>query len=647
MSRGFGPLLPVVAFFAVALAFLACSRVLLVLWQWERVNAVGGFWPVLGYGLRMDTLILCYLMLVPAVLLLLLPPSVPGGRVVRPLALLWMSLVAVSLVFLEAATPSYIEQYGVRPSRIFIEYLVYPREVFSTLWAAYQLQLLAALILVAATAVFVWRLGNRLAWAGAPWRWWQRSLVLPLVVFAMFLGARSSLEHRPANASTAAFSGDPLVNDLALSSTFTVLNALYAMRHESDPARVYGSLSNADVVTLVRQAMKARFEDPAIPTLHRVAASRGSARAPNLVIVVEESLGAQFVGALGGLPLTPELDRLAAQGWWFTRLYATGTRSARGLEAIVTGFPPTPAQSVLKLSGAQDDFYTLARTLRRNGYITEFIYGGDSGFDNMAGFFLRNGFQRVIDEADYETPLFRGSWGVSDEDLFNRAHREFLAHGSEPFFAVVFSSSFHSPFEYPDGRVRPYEQPKATAHNAVRYADYALGQFFRQAKQAPYWDNTLFLVVADHDARVYGASLVPIERFHIPGLILGKGAPRRRYSSPASQIDLAPTLLSLMGIDAAHPMIGQDLTQAGSAHQGRAIMQYENNHAYLKGDRVVIHEPHKAPHHFRYAEGRLQPVPADDTLAREALAHILWPALAYRERQYRLPVGSTLARRQR
>ena len=83
-----------------------------------------------------------------------------------------------------------------------------------------------------------------------------------------------------------------------------------------------------------------------------------------------------------------------------------------------------------------------------------------------------------------------------------------------------FSSSFHSPFEFPDGRIELFEQPKNTPRNAVKYADYALGEFFRKAKQAPYWANTLFLVVADHDARVFGASLVPIERFRIPGLIL-------------------------------------------------------------------------------------------------------------------------------
>lgn len=635
----FGPLLPLAAFFIVALALLATSRLLLIAWQWDRVSAAHGLWPVLGIGLRMDTVLLCYLLIVPAALALVLPHDGRIGAAWRRGLVAWLALAAGALVFMELATPSYVEQYGVRPSRIFLEYLIYPREVFSTLWAAYKLPLLLSPVLLAAAMVLAWRWGHRLARAAAPWSWRRRALVLPLLVIVMLLGARSSLQHRPANASTAAFSSDPMVNDLALSSAYTVLTAAYALRRESDPGAFYGAMPDDEILARARAAMVTElggaFPDRSIPTLHRQHAAGRPARPPNLVIILEESLGAQFVGALGGLPLTPELDRLSREGWWLEQLYATGTRSVRGLEAVVTGFPPTPAQSVLKLGKSQDGFYTLARTLAARGYATEFIYGGEGHFDNMAGFFLRNGFQRVIDQHDYVEPRFRGSWGVSDEDLLERAHQEFLAHGEEPFFALVFSSSFHSPFEFPDGRIELFEQPKNTPRNAVKYADHALGEFFRKARQAPYWDNTLFLIVADHDARVFGASLVPIERFHIPGLILGKSVAPRRYARPASQIDLAPTLLSLMGIEAEHPMVGHDLTRMPLDFPGRAIMQYENNHAYLKGTRLVIHEPHKAPRYFRNEGGRLEPDAPDVELEREALAYALWPWLAYRESGYR------------
>ncbi len=233
-------------------------------------------------------------------------------------------------------------------------------------------------------------------------------------------------------------------------------------------------------------------------------------------------------------------------------------------------------------------------------------------------------------------PVFHGSWGVSDEDLFSRAHKEFVAHGDEPFFALVFSSSNHSPYEFPDGRIDLYEQPANTVNNAVKYADYALGRFFEKARKAPYWNNTLFLVVADHDTRVYGDSLVPIEHFHIPALIIGPGVAPARYPKVASQIDLAPTLLSLMGLQTEHPMQGHDLLRTSDDYPGRAIMQYGNNHAYMVGDQVAIHRPSKKPEVFSYRQGKLVAAETNPELVKDALAHALWPSIAYREKRYHL-----------
>ncbi len=236
------------------------------------------------------------------------------------------------------------------------------------------------------------------------------------------------------------------------------------------------------------------FTHREIPTLHTLEVSGDRQTKPNLVIVLEESLGAQFVGRLGGLPLTPELDKLAEDGIWLTNLYATGIRSARGVEAVVTGFPPSPSSAVLKLALAQQGFFTLAAALKLQGYQTHFIYGGESHFDNMRSFLLNNGFDSVIDQRDYQDPVFEGSWGVSDEDLFNRAD-EIFTDETGPLFALVFSSSFHSPFEFPDGRIDLHEEPQATQLNAVRYADYAIGHFFRLARSRDYFANTFFMVL--------------------------------------------------------------------------------------------------------------------------------------------------------
>jgi phosphoglycerol transferase MdoB-like AlkP superfamily enzyme len=367
-------------------------------------------------------------------------------------------------------------------------------------------------------------------------------------------------------------------------------------------------------------------------------ATRQTARPKNLVIIVEESLGAEFVGALGGRPLTPRLDALAHEGIWLENLYATGTRSVRGLEALVTGFPPTPALSVVKLGRSQRNFFSIAQLLRNAGYDTSFIYGGEAQFDNMRRFFMNNGFDFVVDENDYENPVFHGSWGVSDEDLFARADQEFAKPRDKPFFSLVFTTSNHSPYEYPEGRIELYDPDPHTVNNAVRYADYSLGTFFDRARTQAYWKDTVFLLVADHNSRVYGADLVPVEHFHIPGLILGGSIEPARYSPIASQIDLPPTLLSLIGVSAEHPMIGHDLTRPEfAAWPGRAILQYNGTQAYMSGRSVAILRKNLPPATFDYDGSTLTAIAADNELIDTAIAHANWSSTTYEQYLYRLP----------
>lgn len=641
-SAGAGPLRPLLLFVPTALIFLALFRLALTLLFWERVAAVGGLGSVLLGGLRMDLQLLAYLLAPVALLIPFLDPRRPGGRRAALLVRLWLTLWAGVLVFMECATPSFMLEYGVRPNRVFLEYLIYPREVFGTLWKAYRGSVLATLALSGLAAAAMWRWLGR-ARGAARWSLARRLAVFPLIALAVVLAARSSLGHRPANPSSVAFSKDPLVNDLALNATYSVLYAAYRMKDEEDAAEVYGKLPREEVIARVRAGMvqaPEAFTHPRYPTLHRQTPAVPRDRPRNLVIVLEESLGARYVESLGGLPLTPELEALARDGLWFEQLYATGTRSVRGIEAVVTGFLPTPGRSVVKLVAPGRPFFTLAGLLRRHGYTSLFVYGGESHFDNMRGFFLGHGFDRVIDDKDYATYRFKGTWGVSDEDLFERAHREFEALGERPFFGLIFTSSYHSPYEIPEGRLPPDALGDNREHNAIRYADFALGQFFRLARASSYWRDTVFLVVADHDNRVSGATLVPIGRFHIPGLILGADIPPGRITTPASQIDLPPTLLGLMGLSAEHPMTGRDLLGPPHPDGGRAIMQYDRNQAYMTGTRVVVLQPDLPPAQFQWDGTQLLPAAeTDPELAADALAHALWPSLAYRERLYALPDG--------
>lgn len=641
-ARAVSALAPLFSFAWRLLLALSIARILLVAWQWDRVTEVGMLAPVFLQGLRFDLVLLGLALVVPALAFPVLASSDRMLPVWRVLLRIYLPAILVLAVFMELSTPSFINQFDSRPNFLFVEYLEYPKEVASTLWTAYKLPLIIAVVCISALGVTSIRrfkvLTSKMKSTGAVHAAW----IFPCLLVMCVGLVRSTFDHRPVNPSTVALSSDPMVNDLALNSTYTVLYAIYEHREESAGGFRYSEMTEQQAIAVVRQTMgiaDGDFTSDSLPTLHVQRSSRHFARPKNLVVIIEESLGAEFVGSLGGLPLTPNIDALSSKGIWLQRLYATGTRSVRGLEAIVSGYTPTPARSVVKLPKSQRNFFTLAGLLFEHGYDTSFIYGGEAQFDNMRRFFMNNGFKHVVDEKDYENPVFVGSWGVSDEDLFQRAHEEFKKKGSEPFFSVVFTSTNHSPFQYPEGRIEPYDDETNTVNNAVKYADYALGQFFEKAMASGYWEDTVFLVTADHNSRVYGNELIPVERFHIPGLILGGSIEPGEIERIASQIDLGPTLLSLIGIDSEHPMIGRDLSVPAAADDpGRAIMQFNSTQAWLEGEKLVVLQKDLPVAMFRYENGHLiEGSEYDETLVTRALAHSVWSSVGYQKSLFRLP----------
>lgn len=643
MKRALGPAWPFVCFLLLNLLLLSLSRLGLAAWQAERVTDTGGWAHLLLQGLRVDVSTLSWLFGVPMMLTMLLAHGHALGRGWLLLMRVWLVAGSLLLLFMELSTPAFIETYDLRPNRLFVEYLIYPKEVFGMLLQGHLVALLLVGLIMPLAAWGLWRFSARVCRDLSFPRFYWRPVLALLVLAIGLLGARSSLGHRGMNPALVAFSTDPLVNSLVLNSAYSVGFAVKQLGKEENASALYGKMKDEALLATLREASgrpASDFVSATLPTLTRNQASyRGKPK--NLVIILEESLGARFVGSLGGKPLTPNLDRLAQQGWMFDQLYATGTRSVRGIEAVITGFTPTPARAVVKLDKSQTGFFTIAQLLRQQHYSTSFIYGGEGHFDNMASFFLGNGFEKIIDQRDYTQPEFVGSWGVSDEDLFNRAHQEFeyLSKSDQPFFSLVFSSSNHDPFEFPDNRIELYEQPKQTRNNAAKYADYALGRFFEQAQQSDYWQDTLFLVVADHDSRVYGPELVPVKNFRVPGLILGQGITPQRDTRLVSQIDLAPTLLSLMGIDSDNPMLGRDLTRLPADAPGRVMMQFDKNFALLDGEQMVVLQPEKEALGFSYSfdTQQLSPAPLDPALLQTAKAYALWGSMAYNRGLYRLP----------
>lgn len=640
LLRVFGPYVYLVRMALMSLVILSLSRVALVIWNYDRVEATHSLLAVFLQGIRVDFILVCLWSLIPVLCL----PLFAQQRL-RDIwfkwTFFWSLIGLLFILFMELATPAFLLQFDSRPNRIFIEYLKYPDEVFSTLWHGFKTSVIAGLVATVLLGFVLYRILLLSASKPVAWSPLKNFLIWPLALALVFIGIRSTFQHRPANPAMFAITADSMVNSLIINSSYSLLYALYNLKHEAHSSEIYGKLPTDEMLSYSLDwpwLKQYSFENLLYPTLHFQQAAIKREKPLNLVIVLQESMGATFVESLGGLAVTPELEKLAGEGIWFDRLYATGTRSVRGIEAVISGYLPTPAQSVVKLSKSQSHFATLASVLKSQGYSTQFIYGGEAHFDNMRGFFTGNGVEEIVDIKKIPNPVFVGSWGASDEDVFHAAQKELdsLHKMGAPFFTLIFTSSNHEPFEFPDGRVDLYEQPKNTVNNAVKYADWAMGRFFDQAKKKDYWKDTLFLIVADHDNRVYGSNLVPVEKFRIPGLILGADIQPARISALASQVDLAPTLLSLMGISACHPMVGRDFVR-DSVSPGRAILQFDDYFVLMEPDLLTLLKPDGRANVAHYDENKKRLTLAGNASSNQrkrALAQVQLPSYLYREQKY-------------
>ena len=630
---------PIFSFFLIGLSITTISRILLFFVFKERVVENPNYGQLFLIGLRFDIILMSYIAFLPAVLISLLPDSIL--KHFKKFFNFYFIFFLFLFLLMELSTLDFINQYDTRPNRLFLDYLIYPKEVVGTLLKSYLPSLIITTILLGIALFFAFKHGKKIFYPIES-AYKTKLILFPVVAFFLFFGARGSLtSKRPINASNAIFCSDQMTNSLGLNSLYTVAFAAYSMKNEGD-VKKYGKMDELEAYTRVKKYMDvSQFIPGEVPFLHL---QKPDAPQPkyNVVIFLQESLGAEYVGCLNGLPLTPELDKLSKEGLLFTNLYCTGTRSVRGIEQVTAGFLPNPSESIVKLGGSQQGFFTLADAFGRQNYDTSFIYGGMANFDNMASFFNGNGFKNIIDETDFDKDgkkyAMKGTWGYCDEDLAVKANEYYKNLGNKPFFSLMFSTSNHEPFEFPDGRIQLYEQPKNTVHNAMKYADFSIGKFFELAKKEAYFKNTIFVVIADHNTRTYGKNLVPVNKFHIPALIIAPNVEKGiTYDNLASQMDIPSTVLALSGITTKTPMPGRNLIKLPKGTKGRTIMLFHETYAFRVDDDIVILNPNAKPLQFKVkSDTELIPVALNEELAKDALAHIVASSNMYKNRVYKI-----------
>lgn len=591
--------------------FLLTRGTLLVHSVLASQQAAGGLLGAFALGTLRD-IPAAALLASPWVLFELLPRAKWRDRLRWPL----LAIYAFTLLFVAVSEGIFWDEFSVRFNFIALDYLVFTTEVIGNIRQSYPVGKIVAGLL-ALTLFVVWAVRRPVQRAAAAERAgqmpWALGLMLGFAVVAYQL-------------ATPEFSSNSFANELADNGWRSFLSA--ARQNKLDYRQFYASRPDAEVMAdLQRLSGPGKImvsHAPLQPVSHM------PTRQPNVIVVMMESMSAEFMGTFGNQQgITPNLDRLAKEGMLFANLYATGTRTVRGLEALSAALPPQPGASVVRWPNIRN-LNTLGSTLAERGWTPHFIYGGYGMFDNMNSYFESQAY-RVTDRTAFKDGLvkFENVWGVADEHLFDQVLSDMdkEATSGKPFFTHVMTTSNHRPFTYPDGRI-DIPSP-AKREGGVKYADYAIGRFIEQAKQKPWFDNTVFLFVADHCASSAGKSKIPVYRYHIPAIVYApKIISPQRIETLASQIDLAPTLLALLGLEADEHFVGRDILRM-APEEGRALLSTYQNLGYLKGDVMTVLLPKRKIETFRIsANGQeAQAMPNDQKLTNEAIAYFQGAAL--------------------
>ncbi len=595
--RRFAPWLSLVAVYLV-LGF--ASR--LVLWGKFGLDAdlsAANLPFLLLAGLVNDFVESLYLLAPLALYILLLPDNLFRTRWNRVVLHVGTLIGIVGLLYLAATEYFFFEEFDARFNLVAFDYLAFPGEVFIDIWEAYPVVkvLLAAISLgaIITRALRPWLDANRMTAVRL-----RERLVLFVPYAALLLLA---IAYYPTDALS--LSANRVENELLQNGHSSFFRA--ARTSDIDYESYYLSRPPAENRALLHAQLAGddvQFTQLAAGRLNRshVARPDGLGRL-NVVVVSSESFGAEFSRLHGSdKDWTPNFDSYAKQGLWFANTYASGTRTVRGLEAITASFPPIPTVSILRRPG-NTGIATWGSVMQGLGYHTSFIYGGYGYFDNMNAFYEGNGFQ-VIDRADIPHVRFENIWGVSDEDLFDRAIEHFgqeFATG-QPFFSIVMTTSNHKPYTFRPGLEHQGIKAEGGGRQAgVRYADYALGYFLREAAKQPWFDNTIFVVVADHGARVYGKAAIPLETYEIPLMVYApKHIAPRQVDTLMTQIDIAPTVLGLLGLPYEAPFFGVDALNRPAGQPRVALFSHNHDVAILRDDDLVVMSLGKTSQAYRY-----------------------------------------------
>ncbi len=632
LSQRFALLFYFVIWFLTVSQFL---RIGFFIWQFNEVS-----WHIIDVlrtlltGLFFDfgTAILFS---IPAVCYYIIFPNRWIGSLMDKI-LVWFftALTIFILVFTFFAELTFWDEFRTRFNFIAVDYLIYTHEVVANIQQSYPLPLLVGGILLL-TAVFLFIFFQRKAFRNTFEH--KASLndrfVVLISTAAVCLFYVTFITNNDAEWSSNRYNSE--ISKAGIYSFFAAFR-----NNQMAYEEFYTSIDNDKAFGIVRnklQQSNSTFTKTQ-RSIHRTISNSATTEMPNknVVFILVESLSGSFMKEFGNdKNSTPFLDSLAQKSIFFSNLYATGTRTVRGMEAVTLCIPPTPGQSIVKRP-INANLYTVSNVFKSRGYTSNFFYGGDGYFDNMNAYFGGNGFTiydrgrgSVLNDAikttrhniDDSEVTFETAWGVCDGDIYNKMLKVADMHfqKGQLFFNFVMTTSNHKPYTYPEHTI---DIPSGSGRDgAVKYTDYALRELFKKAKTKPWYKNTVFIIIADHCASSAGKDEIDVANYHIPAMIVNlPEVESQKIPVQCSQIDLFPTFFGLMQWNYDSDFFGKNVLEP--SFEPRALMGTYRKLTLMKNEKVMVLSDQKKQAFYSWdqSNNNLKPIPMDQNFLEETIS---------------------------
>ena len=573
-----------------------------------------------GNGLRFDIRVVV-IACAPLLLALLSPRAMAARRA----QVLWLSLVASLALLLGVAELDFYREFHQRLNGLVFQYLEEDLgTVSSMLWHGFPVvRYLLAWVLgsLALGLLFHWlaqvsRPSRPIAPLSWPWRTGVFALCLVLAVIA----GRGTLKQGPPLRWGDAFTTDSMfANHLGLNGVLTLADAAENSFSSHRDNAWEATLPEAEALQVVREMLVGpheRLVDAESAAVRRDFSPPAAGTLPikHVVVILMESFAGRWVGALGSdAGITPNFDRLSREGLLFTRFFSNGTHTHQGMFATMACFPNLPGfEYLMRTPEGSHRFSGLPQQLSARGYDDLYVYNGNFQWDNQSGFFGNQGMRNFIGREDFVDPVFIDpTWGVSDQDMFDRAAEELAKlDPDKPFYALLQTLSNHTPYALPKQLpVAPVTEHGS--HNqhltAMRYSDWALGRFFEQARKSPYYRDTLFVIVGDHG---FGSpeqlTELDLFRFNVPLLLIAPGIQERfgeRRDTVGTQVDVVPTIMGRLGGTTRQQCWGRDLLNLPEGDQGIGVIKPSGSDqtvAIVNGDSILVQPKGLPARLYRY-----------------------------------------------